>query len=431
MAMQIGRSGSGNRFMGVLGMVLAGFLMAALVSPAAEAKMTVKDKVGEKEIKLQIYGFSQIELRGGEGYQLSKGRLDDGPDFTAQRIRVGFNYFHTQNVAGKLFLDFNQSHSSDEAGLPKMIKDAFVTYRFNNAAFLRAGMIKTPLGMAFTVPGWNLDNIERSGLDKGLVLERDAGLMVSGRLIGQGSFEGKKQMQTNGLEMGTERQGYGFGYDLGVFNPAGRSSAVTWTALPMTDPNGTTVLVGGNVRGDALAYVGRLHFDYGPEVHVEAAYGVSEKAGGNIDNPTTPDFEESDDYKVFDIGVASELLDSELEVKGEYIAGTGIRGVENRDQSCYVVTVGWLFVPSAQLMVKTYQAEHEDPMGVKTDLGNTYVGFNLFPHRASDKHRDLQRHKIVVNYVLVNGDDVDSMTPWAGLGGYRDNTWAAQWQYKY
>ena len=65
MASQIGRVGGWKRFMGVLGVVLLGIIVAALFSPAAEAKMTLKDKVGEKEIKLQIYGFSQFEVRGG------------------------------------------------------------------------------------------------------------------------------------------------------------------------------------------------------------------------------------------------------------------------------------------------------------------------------------------------------------------------------
>jgi hypothetical protein len=434
-------------------MVLAGIVVVALCSPAATAKMTLKDKVGEKEVKLQIYGFSQLEARGGDGWQMSKKRIDDGLDFSAQRIRVGFNYFHAGPIAGKLFLDFNQSATNDEAGLPKYIKDAFVAYKFNNSAFLRLGMIKTPLGMSFTVPGWNLDNIERSGLDKGLVLERDLGLMLSGRLMGQERWKDKKQMKVNGLEMGAERQGYGFGYDIGVFNPAGRSSAVIWDAAEVSEgqcsvsgdtcsdngdcPDGETcmgVVDGGTVRGDGLAYVGRVHFDWGPELHVEAAYGTSQQAGGNWDNPNTSDEEESEDYSVFDVGVASELWDSGVELKFEYIDGSDLRGVDGWDQSCWSATVGWLFVPYIEAVLKTYQADTDKPSGddiVSTDLGNTYIGLNFYPKRVSDKHRDLQRHKIVLNYVIANGDDVDSDTPWQGIGGYKDDTWAAQWQYKF
>ena len=247
-------------------------VLAVLMVPVvAQAKITLKEDIGDKQIKLHLYGFSQLELRGGDGES-----DEGGPFFQAQRVRVGFNYFHGP-IAGKLFLDFNQSFTDKDAGLVKAIKDAFVSYKFSNSAFLRMGMIKTPVGMSFTVPGWNLDTIERSGLDKGLVLERDFGLMLSGRLIGQENYEGKKQMKVSGLEMGTEKQGYGFGYDIGVFNPAGRSSAVTWDS---------------DLVGDALAYAGRLHYDWGRALHVEASYGVSEQAGGFVElGPETEDYE--------------------------------------------------------------------------------------------------------------------------------------------
>ena len=67
------------------------------LSGTALAKMTVKDKVGDKQLKLQIYGFSQFEVRAGNGMS-SNGDLF----FKAQRIRMGFNYFHGP-IAGKLF----------------------------------------------------------------------------------------------------------------------------------------------------------------------------------------------------------------------------------------------------------------------------------------------------------------------------------------
>jgi hypothetical protein len=57
-------------------------------------------------------------------------------------------------------------------------------------------MIKTPNGMDFTVPGWNLDIIQRGLLEKALVLERGFGVMLSGRLIGQDGFT-DKPMKTN------------------------------------------------------------------------------------------------------------------------------------------------------------------------------------------------------------------------------------------
>lgn len=381
-----------------VGLIAIAVATAVLLAPAtASAKISLTDKVGDKEVKLHIYGFSQFELRGGDG-----STDEGGPFFQAQRIRMGFNYFHGP-LAGKLFLDFNQSHTSDEGGLPKMIKDAFVSWRWSDAAFVRLGMIKTPLGMAFTVPGWNMDNIERQGLDKGLVLERDFGLMLSGRLIGQENYEGKKQMKTNGLEMGTERQGYGFGYDIGFFNPAGRSSAVIWDK---------------NLIGDALAYVGRLHYDYGPALHLEAAYAVSEQAGGI----------NTEDYTVFDVAVASQLHDTGLELKAEYISGSDVRGVEGWDQDTLSLTAGYYVTDTVQLMVKHYMAETERGVGAeKFDLSNTYVGFNWYLAQLSSKWRDHQRHKIVFNYIISSGDQED----WNGIGGYRDDAWGLQWQYKF
>jgi hypothetical protein len=411
--------------------------LAVLCPVATEAKFTIKDKVNEKETKLQIYGFSQLEMRGGKGWDLRTSLAGgDGPMFAAQRIRWGMNYFHGP-IAGKLFIDFNQIADRfenvpidtdddgqfddtnrqwlDAGGLPLYIKDAFVAYRVNNAFMIRLGMIKTPLGMDFTVPGWNLDIVQRGGLEKALVLERDMGLTISGRLIGQSAFGGK-EMKTNGLEMGAERQGRGFGYDFFVGNPAGRSVAVVWDRA---------------VLGDALSYVGRVHFDWDKMIHTELAYGISELAGG-IDAPLSPAPGLAvDDYKVLDFGIASEILDSKLELKYEYIAGDGIRGETGRKQMCHVLTAGWLFVPSAQLVVKTYQAEHERVGSPTTDLGNTYVGFNWFLARVSEKHRDLQRHKVVFNYIFTNGDDINSDTQWNGLTGYRDTAYLLQWQFKY
>jgi hypothetical protein len=103
----------------ILGLVLV-FVVALFAPTPANAKITLKDKVGDKEIKVNLYGFSQFEMRGGDGMS-----AEGGAFFKAQRIRVGFHYFHGP-IAGKLFLDFNQSHTDDSGGLPKMIKDAFM-----------------------------------------------------------------------------------------------------------------------------------------------------------------------------------------------------------------------------------------------------------------------------------------------------------------
>lgn len=374
----------------VLGLVLV-FLLALMAPGTANAKITLKDKVGDKEIKVKMYGFSQFEMRGGDGQSAEGGLF-----FKAQRIRVGFNYF-SGPIAGKLFLDFNQSHTDDSGGLPKMIKDAFVAYKWSNSAFIRLGMIKTPLHMSFTNPGWNLDIAERNLLDKGLALERDFGLMLSGRLIGQPE---DKKMKCNGLEMGRERRGYGFGYDIGVFNPAGRSKVVKWDKA---------------VLGDALAYVGRIHYDHGRPFHFEVAYGISEKAGG----PNT------EDYSVFSIGALTSHPTWEASL--EYTSGHNLLGVKDWDQDTWSLMGGYMVGRNVEAVIKHYQSSADKPTAGDADLTNTYIGINWYLSPLRYKARDFQRHKIVINYIFAGGD-TDS---WTGKGGYLDDGWIIQWQYKF
>ena len=384
------RRGSGNAKVAVIVGTLVLFVFVLGIPGTADAKITLKDKVGDKEIKVNLYGFSQFEARGGDGNS-----SEGGIFFKAQRIRVGFNYFHGP-LGGKLFLDFNQSHSKTDGGIPKMIKDAFASYKWSNSAFIKLGMFKTPLGMDFTTPGWNLDIATRAE-EKGLVLERDFGVMLSGRLIGQPE---DKAMKCNGLEMGNERQGYGFGYDIGVFNPAGRSAAVIWDTA---------------VRGDALAYVGRLHYDHGPGLHLEAAYGVSEKAGG-------PDTE---NYSVYDIGISSEF--GKWELKAEYVAGQSVRGVDGWDADAYFVNAGFMLADNLQGVVRYYSGTSDKPDVDSLTLTNTFIGLNWYLSPLRYKPRDLQRHKIVLNYIIAGGDNEE----WNGVAGFKDDGWILQWQYKY
>jgi hypothetical protein len=265
--------------------------------------------------------------------------------------------------------------------------------------------------MAFTIPGWNLDQIGRNSLEKGLVLERDFGVMLSGRLIGGPADQ---EIKVNGTEMGHERWGKGFGYDIGIFNPAGRSSAVEWD--------------GGAALGDALAYVGRIHYDFSPTLHTEAAYGVSEKAGGDDYYLET----NTEDYKVWDIGVNAFLLDNTLNLKGEYIDGQNIRGEAGRDQSCWVATVGYMAHDQVELIVKHYQAE-ATRNDEKTDLGNTVLGVNFYLEPLKFEPRALQSHKITINYVMTSGDDGPSSAEGAfnGLATYRDDVYMLEYQYKF
>ena len=271
------------------------------------------------------------------------------------------------------------------------------------------GMIKTPSGMTFTTHSFNLDIAERSHLDKGLVLERDFGILVSGRQIGGGD----SPRHMSGIEVGHEQHGgRGFGYDVGVFNPAGRSDAVVWDE---------------SLKGDALAYAGRLHYDLGWPLHFEASYGVSEQAGGAPDSTGI----HSEDYSVFDTGINSLLMDKNLNFKAEYIYGQNIRGIDGWDQSTLSVMAGYMLSPTLEGVVKLYAANAEKA-DVETSLMNIYFGVNFFldPLKLGDPYL-LQRHRIQLNYVLVDGDGEGSAQLFNGLGGHTDDSWILQWQYAF
>jgi hypothetical protein len=160
----------------------AGAAAVLLMSTSAQAGYTMKKKVGDIDTKLTMFGFAQLEARGGEGHI---GDENSKIGFGAQRIRLGWKYV-AGPVRGKVFLDFNQDHDNADAtpgngaAMPKMVKDAFISYVVSPDFIVKAGLIKMPNGMSFTMPGWNLDIAER-GFDKKLVLERNTGLMISGR----------------------------------------------------------------------------------------------------------------------------------------------------------------------------------------------------------------------------------------------------------
>ena len=367
-----------------------------LAATSAQAGYTLKKKIGAQETKFTIFGFSQLEARGGDG--IIKYDQDAAVKFGAQRVRLGVKY-SAGHVRGKLFLDFNRPHDDKSGvGLPDMVKDAFVTYFVNNAFAVKFGLIKTPLGMGFTIPGWNLDVVER-GFDKQLAFERDMGLMISGRGIG---YEGNK---ANGLEMGHERPWHGFGYDIMIANQAGRSGAVT-KALP----------------GNDNAYLGRVMWDWGEILHTEASYGVSKQAGGLG----------TEDYQALNFGIDSHF--GEGNVKFEMFRADNIKGVDGWKENTYALTGTYYVDPQFELAVKHIQGDAEKG-GVSTNLGNTYIGFNYYVSPFDAKmtrsaKRKRNAHRVQFNYVLASGD-TDGDKVWNGLKGYKDDAWLVQYQYKF
>lgn len=202
-----------------------GTAIILLTATSAVAGYPLNNKVGDIDTKFVFFGFAQIDAVGGEGMKIketvSSSQAKTNLAFRGQCIRLGWKYF-AGNIRGKVFLDFNQSASgasdhTNGAAIPKVVKDAFISYVFDPGFVVKAGLIKMPNGMSFTVPGAAL-NIAERGFDKALVLERNTGIMLSGRDMGLGN-DGK----VNGLEMGHERPWQGFGYDVMIANQASRS----------------------------------------------------------------------------------------------------------------------------------------------------------------------------------------------------------------
>lgn len=384
-----------------------------LMAADASAAYTLSKKIGDVDTKLDIYGFAQLEARGGDGsFENGSGVVPDehaDVKFGAQRVRLGWNYT-AGKVRGKVFLDFNQAHTdAGGVGLEDMVKDAFVSYVADDALVLKVGLIKMPHGMSFTIPGWNLDIVER-GFDKALAMERNMGIMLSGRDMFFGN-NGK----VNGFEMGHERPWKGFGYDIMIGNQAGRSGAVI-NAAP----------------GNANSYVGRLMFDWTELLHTEVSYAVSEAAGGIAGQAGL--LTDTEDYKSLNFGVDSHFLDG-ANVKFEYFDGENIRGEDGWDESTMALTGTYAINKYIEPAFKSIQGTAERG-GVETKLNNTYLGVNLYISPFDDKmdrssKRKRNAHRMQFNYILASGDTADSTTVWNGLKGYKNDAWVFQYQYKF
>jgi len=400
-------------------------LFILLCSVDVYAGYTIKKKINDLETKLTIFGFSQLEARGGKG---SATNDNDSISFHAQRIRLGWKY-SSGKVRSKVFIDFNKNSAANSTtdaggasgiGIPDNIKDAFVSYYLNKAFVPKIGAIKMPHGMGFTIPGWNLDIVER-GLDKKLVLERNLGVMISGRDIGFGNY-GK----VNGLEMGHERPWKGFGYDFMIANQAGRSAAVT-----------------NAKEGNGNSYAARVMFDWTEAFHMEASYALSENAGGiagqktyayDKNNGTIPMIllgADSEDYESYNIGIDSHFSDANIKL--EYIEAYNIKGVKDVDEKALSATFTYAINKTYEPAIKYIQATSIKGTGaIQTELGNTYIGINIFLEPLSaEMHRSAKRkrntHKVVFNYILATGD-TSGTNVWSGLGGYIEDVWVFQYQ---
>lgn len=288
-------------------------------------------------------------------------------EFDLNRMRVVLSR-RTERLRGHLQLELAADDLSAQSPglLPEIVFDVYGEYRLNGKQTLRLGQFKTPLGMDFNRPASNLATIPR-GMEAGLVLHRDVGVMLSGRRIGPG-----------------------FGYDVGLFNPAGRSSATRYQHSQIDDDRAAVV---------------RGHFDRG-FWHAELSAGATSAAGG----PGTGT------YRVADLSLRYRRQKFNLEL--ECINGSGIRGDRNRDERvCYAHAA---FDPAAKLELVARHYVGSSSLGtVTTRLGNTHLGATW---RIFD--RDPFRGQLQATWVLVDGN----AAAYTGVRAYREDTFLVQLQ---
>ena len=330
-------------------------LIALAVTAAVAVPATASAGASTK-----FFGYSQITAAVGGAAPA------DGLRFGADRVRIGYKV-KNGSAFGKLQVDFNKTSSTGKIGVSEILKDAVVGLKFNNMAKVSAGVFKTPVGMDFNISGKKLD-ITKRGMEKKLVLERAAGLMVSGRKIA-GSF----------------------GYDVGVFNPAGRSGVVDGPGVP----------------GQNNAYAARALFDMSG-LHLEASAGWSENAANNANGKGAA-------YKVWD--VAGRYKTGPITAKFEYINGQDMKGVVDSDEAVWYLHGGYEINKMIEAVARFYSASYSPASGSSTSLSNLYIGANVFFAKYDAR--------VQLNYVIAGGD---TDTYDGESGGYRDNVLLAQFQ---
>ena len=326
-------------------------LLILLAAPAVAAQ-------GEFELAGRHYAQFMAERIGGTPNSVTLGADRVRSDLIARRGPVSVG----------LMLDFGVEHPRErETGsLPNILGDLYLNYTPNARHTMRIGQFKTPLGMDFGISGGSLD-VTKRGMEAPLVLNKNFGAMLSGRNLAGG-----------------------FGYDLGIFNPAGRSAATAHKA---------------SQAGEDFAAVARLHYD-APRWHAEIAHGASEHAGG----PGTRD------YAVSNAGFS--YSGARWTTKLEWTRGRDIRGVRGWNEEVFLLHGDYQLRPKLQLVARHY-AGKDALTGLETRLTNTYLGLT----RQLADSRWL-RPRLQVNYVAAGGDGAG----FTGLGGFRDNAVVLQLQ---
>ncbi len=362
----------------------------SIISLAIAAGLIASMPAQAGDVKVKWFGFAQITAKQGDGLDPNPAAGADAETnttFGADRVRIGFKV-KDGNVFGKLQVDFNKAASDKvdpatgkvktaNGTLPAIIKDIEAGYKFSNAASLKAGQFKTPVGMDFNVSGKKLDIVQRS-MEKSLVMERAVGMMLSGRKIANG-----------------------IGYDLFYGNPAGRGKA---------HAGGTT-----SVDNSMAA---RISYDMGKMMHVELGYGVDETSVTGAEN-----------YEVIDLGFRMKM--AAMTIKFEYIDGSNVKSVKDNNETVWYAHFGYNLNKTTELVVRHYQADQDRGLVTGTQassssMTNTYLGANFFLGSNRTNGR------VQVNYVIAGGDTDNGTNPntkYTGVaGGYQDDVILAQYQ---
>jgi len=311
--------------------------------------------------EFNFWGFAQFTAEARDD------KANDGLNFGNDRARAGVRW-KRENLFAGLHVDLNNTGDAPNETLDRFIRDAFGGYKFSNAAKVKIGQFKTPVGMSYNMPGKKLPLTKRPLTDR-YNLDRTLGIMLSGRKIGGG-----------------------FGYDIGIFNPASRAAQVSDSPADQ--------------GGDANAFAVRAIYDFGKAFYIEASYGSSEEAGGTVG---------SEDYRVVDVGAI--YNNPNFRVRIEFIDAMDIRGVKNQNATTYFLEGSYKANKTYELTVR-YENSDAETTGSDTNLQNTFLGVTVFLDSSTNG-------RIQLNYVTSSGDE--ATFPGFG-GGFRDDAILSQYQ---
>ena len=323
--------------------------------------------------KMDWSGFIQTTLESGEGS--SSDMTGRGPKFDVDEARITskFSMGKTMGV-----IQFDVGESDGGAG---RLKDGYLSYMYNDMLRVRMGKFKVPLGLDWTMGITDLDIVERNTAYLANVYMRNTGVMISGDLM------------------------MNLTYDLGYFNPmaAGRD-------------------------GTDSVMAARVGFDHG-DLHVEASYGT-ETHKDRSDQQDTPDpanVRNNRSTKAF----AATYMMGKWSFKAEYMMGSNVYLADSfthGDLNTWYLHAGYKLMRNLEVVVRHYNSSFERTSSLlppprttadsaqdtrlryqDSSLSNTYLGVNIMPEKNV---------RFRLNYVLVGGNDRETATPTGyGTGG--------------